>query len=45
MITAKNNIIVKIDNSENDEYAILNSVSGSFDLMGEKEYAPYVSGW
>ena len=38
MITAKNNIIVKIDSSKNDEYAILNPVSGSFDLMGEKEY-------
>ena len=39
MITAKNNIIVKIKDSKNNEYAILNPVSGSFDLMDEKEYA------
>ena len=51
MIPAKNNIIVKIQNSNkpgcmasseaspNDqpEYAILNPVSGSFDLMNEQE--------
>lgn len=38
MIQAKNNIIVKINSSKTSEYAILNPVSGSFDLMDEKEY-------
>lgn len=38
MITAKNNIIVKIDNSKKPEYAILNPISGSFDLMDDREY-------
>ena len=38
MIPAKNNIIVKIENIENSEYAILNPVSGSFDIMGDREY-------
>lgn len=52
MITAKNNIIVKLQNSNktgccagneakrNDrpEYAILNPISGSFDIMDEIEY-------
>ncbi len=36
MIQAKNNIIVKIDAA--NQYAILNPVSGSFDLMGQQEY-------
>jgi len=36
MLPAKNNIIVKINNS--NEYAILNPISGSFDLMDENEY-------
>jgi uncharacterized protein len=36
MISAKNNILVQINNSE--EYAILNPISGSFDLMGPAEY-------
>ncbi len=36
MIQSKNNIIIKIDGRS--EYAILNPVSGSFDLMGQKEY-------
>lgn len=38
MILAKNNIIVKIQNSNENEYAILNPISGSFDLMYENEY-------
>lgn len=38
MIPAKNNIIVKIEDSNTPEYAILNPVSGSFDLMNEQEY-------
>ena len=38
MIPAKNNIIVKIKNSNKAEYAILNPISGSFDLMSEAEY-------
>ena len=38
MIPAKNNIIVEIENIGNSEYAILNPVSGSFDIMGEREY-------
>lgn len=36
MIQAKNNIIVKIDTA--NQYAILNPISGSFDLMGQQEY-------
>lgn len=38
MIPAKNNIIVKIQNTKKPEYAILNPISGSFDIMGEDEY-------
>lgn len=38
MIQAKNNIIVKIHNSQKHEYAILNPISGSFDIMDEEEY-------
>lgn len=38
MIPAKNNIIVKIVSSDAGEYAILNPVSGSFDIIDEKEY-------
>lgn len=37
MYFAKNNIIVKIKNSSPEEYAILNPLTGSFDLMGNKE--------
>lgn len=38
MILAKNNIIVKIEASETPEYAILNPISGSFDIMNENEH-------
>jgi uncharacterized protein len=38
MIQAKNNIIVKIQNVNEPEYAIMNPITGSFDLMGEHEY-------
>ncbi len=38
MIPAKNNIIVKIQNLNTSEYAILNPISGSFDLMDQSEY-------
>ena len=38
MFPAKNNIIVKIQNSQPPGYAILNPISGSFDLMDENEY-------
>lgn len=41
MYPAKNNVIVKIQNSKKIEYAILNPVSGSFDLMDEKEYGEF----
>ena len=41
MIVAKNNIIVKIDQWDPAEYAILNPISGSFDLMSEEEYQSY----
>jgi len=41
MIIAKNNIIVKIDKNDPIEYAILNPVAGSFDLMSEAEYGMY----
>ncbi len=42
MIVAKNNIIVKMDRSDPAEYAILNPVAGSFDLMSEAEYTKYL---
>jgi Arylsulfatase regulator (Fe-S oxidoreductase) len=38
MIQAKNNIIVKIQNTNEPEYAIMNPITGSFDLMGDHEY-------
>ncbi len=38
MLTAKNNIIVKIKNTPEPEYAIMNPISGSFDMMGGNEY-------
>lgn len=38
MLLAKNNIIIKIQNNQQPNYAILNPVSGSFDLMDESEY-------
>ncbi len=38
MIPAKNNIIVKINNTDKSEFAILNPISGCFDLMNESEY-------
>lgn len=38
MILAKNNIIVKIKDSAPVEYAILNPITGSFDIMNDKEY-------
>ena len=41
MIVAKNNIIVKMDRNDPTEYAILNPVAGSFDLMSEAEYKQY----
>lgn len=41
MILAKNNIIAKLDQEDPVEYAILNPVAGSFDLMSETEYDSY----
>lgn len=41
MILSKNNILVKIKNSKAFQYAILNPVSGSFDLMTEDEHLQY----
>lgn len=38
MFLAKNNIIVKIQDTQQPNYAILNPISGSFDLMDENEY-------
>ena len=37
MILAKNNIILPIKNAAGSEYAILNPVSGSFDMMDEHD--------
>lgn len=37
MYYSKNNIIIKIKESNPAEYAILNPLTGSFDLMGERE--------
>ena len=39
MIIAKNNIVVEIKDSDPQTYAIINPISGSFDIMGEKEHA------
>ena len=41
MILAKNNIIVNMNTEDSKEYAILNPVAGSFDMMNEAEYAKY----
>ncbi|MBR0598528.1 DUF5714 domain-containing protein [Sinanaerobacter chloroacetimidivorans] len=41
MIIPKNNIIVTLDKREPVEYAILNPISGSFDIMSELEYKQY----
>ena len=38
MILAKNNIIVQLNNSVNPQYAIMNPITGSFDLLDAKEY-------
>ena len=38
MFQAKNNIIVEIQNGRQPGHAILNPISGSFDLMDENEY-------
>jgi uncharacterized protein len=42
MIVAKNNIIVKMDRNDPVEYAILNPIAGSFDLMSEAEHTEYL---
>ncbi len=42
MIIARNNIIVKIKNSSKPEYAILNPISGSFDLMDNNDYNKFL---
>lgn len=38
MILSKNNLIVEIKQSVPKSYAILNPLSGSFDIMGEREH-------
>ena len=38
MIPAKNNIIIKIQDTNEPEYAVMNPITGSFDLMGGHEY-------
>jgi len=38
MYYSKNNIIVKIDNTIPVQYAILNPLSGNFDIVEKKEY-------
>lgn len=42
MILAKNNIIVELHDSDGSERAILNPLSGSFDIMNESEYKKYI---
>ncbi len=42
MYIAKNNIIVKMDRKLPVEYAILNPVAGSFDVMTEEEHRQYM---
>ena len=39
MLLSKNNLIVKIDSSKKDEYAILNPISGSFDILSNDDYS------
>ena len=41
MIVAKNNIVVKMDRNDPEEYAILNPISGSFDMMSRTEHEMY----
>lgn len=41
MIISQNNLIVKLDQQDPVEYAILNPVSGSFDIMSESEREAY----
>lgn len=41
MIIAKNNITIKIKDSTPSEYAILNPISGCFDIMDERENKIY----
>lgn len=43
MFPAKNNIIVKIQSSHRPGYAIMNPISGCFDLMDESEYRSWQS--
>ncbi|NTV90699.1 MAG: radical SAM protein, partial [Clostridiales bacterium] len=38
MIPSRNNITVKTGNTDKPEYAVMNPVSGSFDLLTEEEY-------
>ncbi len=38
MYYSKNNIVVKIDNTFPVEYAILNPLSGNFDILEKEEY-------
>lgn len=44
MIPAKNNIIVKLNKSNPVEYALMNPITGSFDLMSEREHAWFAAG-
>ncbi len=43
MFPAKNNMIVKLEDSNPVEYAIMNPITGSFDLMSAREHAWFVA--
>lgn len=42
MISSRNNMIIPLRESSFSEYVILNSLTGSFDLMNEQEYQLYL---
>lgn len=44
MYLARNNIIVPLEGNEDQAYAILNPLSGSFDLLDQKEYEQITAG-
>lgn len=43
MFPAKNNIIVELQDSNPLEYAIMNPITGSFDLMGQREHSWFIA--
>jgi len=44
MYFAKNNILIPLKSSEDQNYAIMNPLSGSFDLLDQAEYEQIIAG-